>query len=146
MDQWQDFPVIPGGHAVTAAGATRLLEDGAIENGQLVHVTCSILEPAPYAFMGRIRIGQFPQEREIGVGVTISAGVPERGGLDISVSDLTETYGSGLPDLCTFTPAVVDISARRVAGTFVCGTFDGARSKDLCKAGDSFFVFENCDR
>lgn len=43
-----------------------------------------------------------------------------------SVPDLTEIYGSGLPDLYTFSPSAVDIGAKR-AGTL-----------DLCKPERAF--------
>jgi len=147
VDQWQDFPVIPGGHAVTAAGATRLLEDGAIENGEAARVTCSLLGAAPpYAFMAQLHIGQSPAERQLGFGAHITIGTAATGSLLLAGPDLSEAYGVGLPDLCSFTATSIDLASRKVAGQFVCGTLEGNDSKEKCKAGESFFVFENCDR
>lgn len=147
MDQWQDFPIIPGGHAVTAAGATRLLEDGGSEGGQQVSVSCSILRAAPpYAFMGKIRIGQIDPVRFIQVSSDVSLMTSAAATMAIGVPDLPEQYGAGLPDLCTLSASEIDLPNGKVKGTLTCGTLEGNTSKEKCKAAESLFVFENCAR
>jgi len=145
MDQWQDFPVIPGGHSVTAAGATRLLEDGAIENGQQVQVFCDWLgNGPPFTVNGLIYVGSGSAERHIEISSPMVVGQAMVGSALVSGPDLPQPYAVGMPDLCMFTATDVDAASHRVRGHFVCGTLEGTTSGERCKAGESYFTFENC--
>ncbi|MDX2051805.1 MAG: hypothetical protein SFV15_05390 [Polyangiaceae bacterium] len=146
MDQYQDFPIVPGGRPVTASGTTKMLQDGTVENGQEVHLECSIQgTAAPYTFFASVQVG-IANSRLIQLQGQVSIGSTNPGQFIISTPDLPETYGSALPDLCTFTATEVDASASKVGGHFLCGTVEGNTSKEKCKAGESYFVFENCSK
>ena len=145
-DQYQDFPIVPGGRLVTAAGAVKMLEDGTVENGQEVHVQCSIRGPAPYQVLATISTGQSIQKRFIDFGALMAVGMPSLDTLVVATPDLPESYGSGLPELCTYTATFVDPIAGKASGSFVCGRFEGFRAKDTCQVGESYFALENCSQ
>jgi len=146
-DQYQDFPIVPGGRPVTAAGAVKMLENGTVEDGKEVRVSCSIRGAAPpYQVLATISSGQSIQERFIDFGAFMAVGVPRVDGMAIVTPDLPEQYGGGGPELCTYTATFVDPIAGKASGSFVCGRFEGFRAKDTCQVGESYFALENCSQ
>ncbi|MDX2051803.1 MAG: hypothetical protein SFV15_05380 [Polyangiaceae bacterium] len=147
MDQYQDFPIVPGGRPVTAAGVTKMLEHGTVVNGKEVRVACSIRGAAPpYQVLGQIRTGVGAEPRLVDLGALLSVGIPGVDSLVLAVPDLPDSYAGAAPEGCTYTATELDPAAGRVVGSFVCGTLQGQTSKDPCKVGESYFAFENCSR
>ena len=95
-EQFQDFPSVPSGHAVTATEKLMSVEDGTTTaDGAPVEVICDWLgfEP-PFTFRGRITVGEFENERMVEVGSRMELGVPANGGVVVIDPELPSQYGS----------------------------------------------------
>jgi len=147
MDQYQDFPIVPGGRPVTAAGVVKMSEHGTVDASGPVAVVCKLLGTvAPFTLTALVGIGEFDAERRVSFTSPLPPGQASIGSLLTFGPDLPEDYGAGEPALCTFTATEVDPLIGKASGLFVCGTLEGRTSLEKCKVGESYFAFENCSR
>jgi hypothetical protein len=156
-EQWVDFPVVDGGHPVTATETVQTIDDGAtmqVTNaaGMLIDTTASRLactwvpEPILDLHVG-FRFGPASREGTLSMSPSLKLDEPDTSGILIVGQDWDEKNYGGQ---CTFTAREVDHATRSVRGEVSCTALDRVTDMpdtappEACTLPSGYFAFENC--
>jgi hypothetical protein len=144
----RDFPVITGGHPVTATAKTAAVEDGGTTpDGKAADVSCRFFSAsASTGFDASIAIGVGPSEVLVNLSASaLTAGATTTGGIILDDPALPNQLGAPVRT-CMHTPIEVDDATGSVWGSFTCPVFQTNDESDVCELGTSYYFFENCTK
>jgi hypothetical protein len=152
-EQWLDYPVVEGGHPVTATEAVELIEDGATAQvmnaaGNWIEATVSrlactwVADPGFDIHVG-FRFGPAGNDGTLSMSADTRVGQASTEGILLVGPDWDERNYSGQ---CTYTALVVDEATRSVRGTLTCPDLGlvGSAVPETCTVPEGYFAFENC--
>jgi hypothetical protein len=153
-EQWVDFPVVDGGHPVTATETVQTIPDGATEqvtnsSGMLIDTTASRLTCTWLASVFRVgfRFGPAGREGVLSMSAGTTLGESRTMGFVLQGQDWRETTYGGQ---CTYTALEVDVATRSVRGELSCPALDAVtdmpdtQPHETCTIPTGYYAFENC--
>ena len=155
-DQWVDFPVVDGGHPVTANQTVKTIGDGATEpvlnssgmsiDATVSHLSCRWGGRSPdFDFQVGFRFGPAGREGTLSMGAGITVGQSQTLGFVLKGQDWRSTYSGQ----CTFTVHEVIDATRSVRGEVSCPLLEVAdmpatQNQEICTLSNGYYAFENC--
>jgi hypothetical protein len=149
--QSQDFPIVAGGHPVTATSESGGIAAATVDaSGYPANVYCSwYSDSSPYMINAGLMLGPSVKSRTVSVNTLLVQGTGSTGGFGFHTDDLPDVDYSGQ---CNFTVIQIDLATRSVWGSFTCDSLDKFASDGAtqvptqCKVGPSYFYFKNCTK
>lgn len=149
--QSQDFPVVAGGHPVSASDKRGGIADSTVDaSGYPANVYCSwFSDKAPYMIDAGLMLGPDASLRRVSMNSKLVVGSSSAGGMSFLTNDLPDTNYAGK---CSFTVIQLDPATRSVWGSFTCASLDkfaadgATQVPTQCTVGPSYFYFENCTK
>ena len=155
-DQWVDFPVVDGGHPVTATQTVETIADRATEpvlnsSGMTIDATVSQLScrwggrNPDFDFQVGFRFGPANREGTLSMGAGITVGQSQTLGFVLRGQDWQSSYSGQ----CTFTEHEVIDATRSVRGEVSCPVLDvltdmpTTQNHEVCIL-NGYYAFENC--
>jgi hypothetical protein len=132
---YDDVPVVPGGHPVTAAGATTTIADNTTTARGLVRVNCSITGGV---FDATVSI----HDGQAAIVFTVALSPPPDANLSYQMEASNKNYAGTIANMCTATA----IAPTPTGGLYkvTCPDFVDVAGVEHCALGDSFVYFEGC--
>lgn len=146
-DTWLDYPVVEGGHPVTATEHGTLSEDnGPGVPGMPLHVTCEWLTMGePYRLVIGIDAYLGEDRRVASLSPVLDPSMPSTGAFMFSSTDGGPAWGASDSTLrCEYTLIEMDETRQSIWGRITCASLSHQDSTEMCQLTDGYFYFENC--
>jgi hypothetical protein len=146
-DAWIDYPVVDGGHPVTATEHETLSEDnGPGIPGRPLHVTCEWLTSGtPYRLVLGINAYVDGSSRSASLNPVLEASQSNTGAFSFSTVGGGPAWGPlDATKLCEYTLIEMDESKQSIWGRITCPSLRYQNGTENCQITEGYFYFENC--
>jgi hypothetical protein len=157
-DQWVDFPIVAGGHPVTATETVQTIADGATgpytnSSGMTFDTTVSklvcewVVRDSGRYFQVGFRFGPAGRDGTLSMSASLNVGESRPWGLVLVGQDWGEANYGGQ---CTYTTLEVDEATHSVRGEVTCPLLDlvtdmpSTQPQEMCTLPSGYYAFENC--
>lgn len=146
-DTWFDYPVVEGGHPVTATEHATLSEDrGPGIPGRPLHVTCEWLTMGePYRLVLGIDAYVEGSSRSASLNPVLEASRAITGAFSFSTTSGGPAWGPlDATKLCEYTLIEMDEAKQSIWGRITCPSLKYQNGTETCQITEGYFYFENC--
>jgi hypothetical protein len=146
-DAWFDYPIVEGGHPVTATEHGTLSEDNGLGiPGRPLHVTCEWLTMGdPYRLVLGIDAYLGEDRRTASLSPVLEASKANPSSFTFSTTDGGPAWASSdSTERCEYTLIEMDDARQSIWGRIKCPYLKYQDGTETCQITEGYFYFENC--